>query len=114
MAYTNDRAGLAKPLTLAIDIGGSHLKAAVLKDSGKISTGPLRVETPKPATPDNTFDLIQRDLVASAVIELGGARTFVAEERQAQLRQAQREAAAERPAPAWVNSEIVIDLNRAD
>jgi polyphosphate glucokinase len=52
MAYTNDRAGLAKPLTLAIDIGGSRLKAAVLKDSGKISTGPLRVETPKPATPD--------------------------------------------------------------
>jgi hypothetical protein len=45
----------------------------------------------------NTFDLIQHDLVASAVIELGGARTFVAEERQAQVRQAQREAAAERP-----------------
>jgi hypothetical protein len=29
MAYTNDRAGLAKPLTLAIDIGGSHLKGIV-------------------------------------------------------------------------------------
>jgi hypothetical protein len=27
MAHTNDRAGLAIPLTLAIDIGGSHLKA---------------------------------------------------------------------------------------
>jgi polyphosphate glucokinase len=52
MAHTNDRAGPTKPLTLAIDVGGSHLKAAVLKDSGKISTGPLRVETPKPATPD--------------------------------------------------------------
>jgi hypothetical protein len=26
MAYTNNRAGPAKPLTLAIDIGGSHLK----------------------------------------------------------------------------------------
>ena len=52
MAYTDDRARRAKPLTLAIDVGGSHLKAAVLKDSGKISTGPLRVETPKPATPD--------------------------------------------------------------
>jgi predicted NBD/HSP70 family sugar kinase len=35
MAHSNDRAGLAKPLTLAIDIGGSHLKAAVLKESGE-------------------------------------------------------------------------------
>jgi predicted NBD/HSP70 family sugar kinase len=52
MAHTNDRAGPAKPLTLAIDIGGSHLKAAVLNASGKMSTDPVRVKTPKPATPD--------------------------------------------------------------
>src|ERR1700730_14839116 len=53
LAHTNDDyAGPTKPLTLAIDIGGSHLKAAVLNASGKISTGPLRVETPKPASPD--------------------------------------------------------------
>ena len=52
MTHTDDRARPAKPLTLAIDIGGSHLKAAVLDASGKISTGPLRVKTPKPATPD--------------------------------------------------------------
>ena len=52
MAYTNDRAGPTKPLTLAIDIGGSHLKAAVLNASGKMSTDPVRVKTPKPATPD--------------------------------------------------------------
>jgi polyphosphate glucokinase len=52
MTHTDGRARPAKPLTLAIDVGGSHLKAAVLKASRKISTGPLRVETPKPATPD--------------------------------------------------------------
>ena len=52
MAHTNDRAGLAKPLTLAIDIGGSHLKAAVLNASGKMSTDPVRIKTPKPATPE--------------------------------------------------------------
>ena len=52
MAHSIDHAGPVNPLTLAIDVGGSHLKAAVLKASGKISTGPLRVETPKPATPD--------------------------------------------------------------
>ena len=49
MAYTNDRAGPTKPLTLAIDIGGSHLKAAVLNASGRMSTDPVRVKTPKPA-----------------------------------------------------------------
>jgi polyphosphate glucokinase len=52
MAHTNDRAGPTKPLTLAIDIGGSHLKVAVLNASGKMSTDPVRVKTPKPATPD--------------------------------------------------------------
>jgi ROK family len=52
MAHTNDRAGLAKPLTLAIDIGGGHLKAAVLNASGKMSVDPVRVKTPKPATPE--------------------------------------------------------------
>ena len=52
MVHTNDRAGPTKPLTLAIDIGGSHLKAAVLNASGKMSTDPVRVKTPKPATPD--------------------------------------------------------------
>ncbi|MGB8899207.1 MAG: hypothetical protein WCC90_08215 [Methylocella sp.] len=47
MAHANDRAGLAKPLTLAIDIDGSHLKAAVLNASGKMSTDPVRVKTPE-------------------------------------------------------------------
>jgi polyphosphate glucokinase len=52
MARTDDRAGPTNPLTLAIDIGGSHLKAGVLTVSGQISFGPVRVETPKPAKPD--------------------------------------------------------------
>jgi hypothetical protein len=51
MAHTNDRAGVANPLTLA-DVGGSYLKAAVLKASAKMSTDPVRVKTPKPAMPD--------------------------------------------------------------
>jgi polyphosphate glucokinase len=37
--------------TLAIDIGGSHLKAGVLDPSGKLVAGPKRVETPQPAAP---------------------------------------------------------------
>ena len=38
-------------LTLAIDIGGSHLKAGVLDGSGRVVSGPARVVTPKPSTP---------------------------------------------------------------
>ncbi len=52
MAQKNDRAGSTTPLTLAIDIGGSHLKAGVLTISGEMSSGPVRVDTPKPAKPD--------------------------------------------------------------
>jgi polyphosphate glucokinase len=52
MARTDDRAGPLNPLTLAIDIGGSRLKAGVLTVSGQMSSGPVRVETPKPAKPD--------------------------------------------------------------
>jgi polyphosphate glucokinase len=61
MAHTNDCAGLTELLTLAFDIGGSHLKAAVLNASGKMCTDPVRVKTPKPATPD---------AVAAALISL--------------------------------------------
>ncbi len=45
-------AGTQEPLTLAIDIGGSHLKAGVLDASGTLVAGPARVVTPKPAIPD--------------------------------------------------------------
>jgi polyphosphate glucokinase len=39
------------PLTLAIDIGGTRLKAGVLAPTGVMSAGPDRVDTPHPATP---------------------------------------------------------------
>ncbi|MCI0600163.1 MAG: ROK family protein [Beijerinckiaceae bacterium] len=61
MEQTNNRAVPADPLTLAIDIGGSHLKAAVLNSSGEMTGQPVRVKTPKPATPQ---------AVASALIGL--------------------------------------------
>ncbi|QBR70460.1 chromosome partitioning protein ParA [Beijerinckiaceae bacterium] len=51
MAHAVDIADLATPLTLAIDIGGSHLKASVLKPSGLMATDEVRVKTPNPATP---------------------------------------------------------------
>lgn len=48
-------------LTLAIDIGGSHLKAGVLNGAGKMISEEARVVTPKPAKPA---------AVVSALVEL--------------------------------------------
>lgn len=44
--------------TLAIDIGGTGLKALVLDDKGEKLTDRVRVETPRPATPDNVVNAI--------------------------------------------------------
>jgi polyphosphate glucokinase len=41
----------AGPITLAIDIGGSGVKALLLDAKGKAITERIRVETPRPATP---------------------------------------------------------------
>jgi polyphosphate glucokinase len=46
-------------LTLAIDVGGSHLKAGVLDKTGSFVTGPSRVPTPTPATPDAVLEALQ-------------------------------------------------------
>jgi polyphosphate glucokinase len=40
-----------EPLTLAIDIGGSHLKTGILNGAGKMISEEARVVTPKPAKP---------------------------------------------------------------
>ncbi len=39
------------PLTLAIDIGGTRLKAGLLDASGTVVAGPNRVDTPRPSGP---------------------------------------------------------------
>ncbi len=52
-AAARSAAGTAKGVrTLAIDIGGTGLKALVLDASGKPLTDRVRVETPRPATPE--------------------------------------------------------------
>src|ERR1700722_20268379 len=43
---------MADKLTLAIDVGGPHLKCGVLGSAGNMAAGPARVETPHPAPPD--------------------------------------------------------------
>ena len=46
-----ERRGVARPVTLAIDVGGSHIKAALLGATGRVVSERLRLETPDPLTP---------------------------------------------------------------
>ena len=52
------------PHTLAIDIGGTGVKALVLDAKGKALTERVRKETPKPATPDAVLAAI-REIAAA-------------------------------------------------
>ena len=61
MAHTDTPDPTNEPLTLAIDIGGSHLKTGILNAAGKMISEEARVVTPKPAKPA---------AVVSALIEL--------------------------------------------
>jgi polyphosphate glucokinase len=46
------------PYTLAIDIGGSNIKASVLDEGGALVAAKVRTPTPKPATPAAVLDSI--------------------------------------------------------
>lgn len=48
------------PLTLAIDVGGTHLKAGVLAPEGRMAAGPVRVATPNPGTPDAVTEALTK------------------------------------------------------
>jgi polyphosphate glucokinase len=60
MAHDSKDASTSSALTLAIDIGGSHLKAAVLTPTGEMATDRARVATPKPAKPEAVVDALTR------------------------------------------------------
>ena len=46
--------------TLAVDVGGSGVKALLLNESGRPVSDRLRVETPQPATPDNILSALDQ------------------------------------------------------
>jgi polyphosphate glucokinase len=48
---TRERRGVARPVTLGIDVGGSHIKAALLGATGHLVSERLRIDTPDPLTP---------------------------------------------------------------
>jgi polyphosphate glucokinase len=47
-----------KPITLAIDIGGTGVKMMLLDDNGKPISERLRLPTPQPPTPDNVMQAL--------------------------------------------------------
>jgi polyphosphate glucokinase len=57
-ATTNKKDGKSQNHTLAIDIGGTGLKASVLDDDGNMITDRVRVETPHPASPEMIVDTL--------------------------------------------------------
>jgi len=52
------KAEAAGPKTLAIDIGGTGLKASVLDETGKMIVEHVRVPTPKPCSPEVLLDAL--------------------------------------------------------
>lgn len=52
------RSSAGRIRTLAIDIGGTGLKALVLDENGEMLTERVRVETPKPATPESVVSTL--------------------------------------------------------
>jgi polyphosphate glucokinase len=59
MAGRNARGRKAGPIkTLAVDIGGSGIKALILDEAGQSLTTRSRVKTPKPATPGAVLEVI--------------------------------------------------------
>jgi polyphosphate glucokinase len=57
---TSVKAGKSGVRTLAIDIGGTGLKALVLDEHGEALTERQRVETPKPATPERVLEELMK------------------------------------------------------
>lgn len=50
---------------LCIDIGGSHIKGAIVNEEGTLQTNYIKFDTPVPATPDKVMVVIQQLATAS-------------------------------------------------
>jgi polyphosphate glucokinase len=59
MRRNGDMAMEPDVITLAIDVGGTHLKAGLLDGTGRFVAGPGRVATPQPAPPEEVLAALQ-------------------------------------------------------
>ena len=57
---TPTQAKAQTPLTFTFDIGGSHLKAGILSPDGAMLKGPNKVDTPRPAKPEDVVEALVR------------------------------------------------------
>jgi polyphosphate glucokinase len=55
-----EKKAVTSPKFLSIDIGGSHIKATILNDSGALQMDYDKVPTPTPATPENVVNTIKK------------------------------------------------------
>jgi polyphosphate glucokinase len=55
-----EKKAVTSPKFLSIDIGGSHIKATILNDSGALQMEYDKVPTPTPATPENVVNTIKK------------------------------------------------------
>jgi polyphosphate glucokinase len=49
-----------QPVTLAVDVGGSHVKASLLDPEGRVLNGPLRADTPAACRPPQLLSVVSR------------------------------------------------------
>lgn len=89
----------ARPRTLAIDVGGTGLKASVLDPRGGMITDRLRVATPAPAPAK-----VLVDALVGLVAPLGGFERVSIGHRARRQRRARRRQGECRPVPGPPNS----------
>ncbi|MFP3607032.1 ROK family protein, partial [Paraburkholderia sp. SIMBA_053] len=73
MAASKDKAATRNERILAIDVGGTGLKAAIIDANGQMQTERLRVATPHPCTPQQLVDALAKlvePLIAKAPAQL--------------------------------------------
>ncbi|MEX3764910.1 ROK family protein [Paraburkholderia phenoliruptrix] len=58
MATSKDKAATSNERILAIDVGGTGLKAAIINANGEMQTERVRVATPHPCTPEQLVDAL--------------------------------------------------------
>ena len=66
---------MVRPATLAIDVGGTGLKASVLDAGGRLITHRVRVPTTYPCPPERLVDMLATLVAPHLAVDRSSART---------------------------------------